>query len=203
MKAHKHFSSTTLITLLSPFWPNLGVGTPASDPSPRNRGLSSLGRSCAASRMVNGLTRTVTLMLDAPSLRPAAMVCAQGVGVTAMRLLSCCLSILVMLQVSAQSLSKQTDPVTCANNLSAAAGLAQTKPGSKISVKHPQRVAMGDPPRPPTLLSRRQCANSPSLCPLNNVVSDSIWPSTQSTMSTSSSMALYAGSNILSKSVGD
>jgi hypothetical protein len=58
---YKHFSSTTLITLRRPFWPSLGAcGTPARDPSPKNNGPSSDFVSCAASRIVNGRTLTVT-----------------------------------------------------------------------------------------------------------------------------------------------
>jgi len=47
---------------------SLGAGTPASDPSPRNRGPSSHFVNWAASRIVNGLTRTVTEMEAAPSV---------------------------------------------------------------------------------------------------------------------------------------
>lgn len=54
------------MTDLKPFWVILGVGAAASDPSPRNRVPSSVFANCAASRIVNGLTRTVTEMLDAP-----------------------------------------------------------------------------------------------------------------------------------------
>lgn len=50
-----------------PFWFSLGVGTPARDPSPRNRGLSSVLASWAASRIVKGLTRTATVIEEAPS----------------------------------------------------------------------------------------------------------------------------------------
>lgn len=50
-----------------PFWFSLGVGTPASEPSPRNRGLSSVLESWAASRIVKGLTRTATVIEEAPS----------------------------------------------------------------------------------------------------------------------------------------
>jgi hypothetical protein len=57
----------TFITGLMPFCNNFGVlGTPASEPSPRKRGVSSHFESCAASRIVNGLTRTVTDIDDAP-----------------------------------------------------------------------------------------------------------------------------------------
>ena len=65
----------TLITLRNPFCPNFGACTPASEPSPRNSGPSSLLVSCAASLMVKGRTRTVTWMLDEPSV-PAAAIAA-------------------------------------------------------------------------------------------------------------------------------
>jgi hypothetical protein len=68
---YKHFSSITLITGRMPFELILGVGRPASEPSPRNSVWSSLLVTCAASRMVKGRTRTVTEMEDAPA---AAMV---------------------------------------------------------------------------------------------------------------------------------
>jgi len=57
---YKHLSSTTLITDRNPFCDNFGVGALASDPSPKNRGPSSHFVICAASRIVKGLTRTVT-----------------------------------------------------------------------------------------------------------------------------------------------
>jgi hypothetical protein len=44
-----------------------GVGMPAREPSPRNNAWSSHLDNCAASRIVNGRTRTVTEMEDAPS----------------------------------------------------------------------------------------------------------------------------------------
>lgn len=50
-----------------PFWFSLGVGTPANDPSPRKRGPSSVLEIWAASRIVKGLTRTVTVIEEAPS----------------------------------------------------------------------------------------------------------------------------------------
>lgn len=55
------------MTDLRPFCESFGVGAAASDPSPRKRGPSSVFANCAASRIVNGRTRTVTEMLDAPS----------------------------------------------------------------------------------------------------------------------------------------
>lgn len=63
---YKHLSSTTLITGLIPFGASFGVvddivgAAPASEPSPRKSGPSSHFVSCAASRIVNGRTRTVT-----------------------------------------------------------------------------------------------------------------------------------------------
>jgi hypothetical protein len=46
---------------------SLGVlGTPASEPSPRNKGVSSHFVSCAASRIVKGRTLTVTEIDDEP-----------------------------------------------------------------------------------------------------------------------------------------
>lgn len=53
---------------------NLGVGAAASEPSPRKRVWSSVFVNCAASRMVNGRTRTVTEMEDAP-LEAMAVTC--------------------------------------------------------------------------------------------------------------------------------
>ena len=50
MSTHKHLSSTTLITDRIPFCDNFGVGTPARDPSPRNKGPSGTWDSWAASR---------------------------------------------------------------------------------------------------------------------------------------------------------
>jgi len=50
-----------------PFWRSLGVGAAAREPSPRKIVVSSHLVSCAASLMVNGLTRTVTEMEEAPS----------------------------------------------------------------------------------------------------------------------------------------
>lgn len=50
-----------------------GVGAAASEPSPRNRVESSVLVSCAASRMVNGRTRTVTEIDDAPALAMIAL----------------------------------------------------------------------------------------------------------------------------------
>lgn len=63
---HRHLSSTTLITDRRPFCANFGVGTAASEPSPRKNGPSSHLVSWAASRMVKGRTRTVTEIEDAP-----------------------------------------------------------------------------------------------------------------------------------------
>jgi hypothetical protein len=68
---YKHFSSITFITGRMPFELSFGVGAAASDPSPRNKVWSSLLVNWAASRIVNGRTRTVTEMDDAPS---AAMI---------------------------------------------------------------------------------------------------------------------------------
>lgn len=65
--SYKHLSSTTLTTGRMPFAASLGAGTAARDPSPRNRGPSSHFVNCAASRSVNGLTRIVTEIEDAPS----------------------------------------------------------------------------------------------------------------------------------------
>lgn len=75
---YKHFSSTTLMTGLSPFCANFGVDAAAKEPSPRNNGPSSHFASCAASRIVNGRTRTVTEMDDAPSAAAAMplLICA-------------------------------------------------------------------------------------------------------------------------------
>ena len=56
-----------------PFWDSLGAGAPANDPSPRKRGPSSVLVNCAASRIVNGRTRTVTDMLEDPSVVIAAV----------------------------------------------------------------------------------------------------------------------------------
>lgn len=50
-----------------PFLDNFGVGTAAKEPSPRKIVESSHFVNCAASRMVNGRTRTVTEMEEAPS----------------------------------------------------------------------------------------------------------------------------------------
>jgi hypothetical protein len=50
-----------------------GVGAAASEPSPRKSVWSSLLVNCAASRMVNGRTRTVTEMDDAPALAMMAL----------------------------------------------------------------------------------------------------------------------------------
>jgi hypothetical protein len=62
---HKHLSSTTLMTGLIPLCASLGaLGTPARDPSPRNKGVSSHLESWAASRMVKGRTLTVTEIDD-------------------------------------------------------------------------------------------------------------------------------------------
>lgn len=69
--AYKHFSSITLMTGRIPLEWSLGVGAAANEPSPRKSVWSSHFANCAASRMVNGRTRTVTEMDDAPS---AAMV---------------------------------------------------------------------------------------------------------------------------------
>ena len=52
---------------------NLGVGIAAKEPSPRNSAWSSHFDSCAASLMVNGRTRTVTEMDDAPSVAIIAL----------------------------------------------------------------------------------------------------------------------------------
>jgi len=65
--SYKHLSSITLITERKPFAVNFGVGTAASEPSPRNKGPSSHFVNCAASRTVNGRTRTVTEIEDAAS----------------------------------------------------------------------------------------------------------------------------------------
>lgn len=59
------------MTGLMPLELSRGVGAAAREPSPRKRAWSSHFDNCAASRMVNGRTRTVTEMDDAPS---AAMV---------------------------------------------------------------------------------------------------------------------------------
>lgn len=50
-----------------------GVGAAASEPSPRNSVDSSVFVSWAASRMVNGRTRTVTEMDEAPALAMVAI----------------------------------------------------------------------------------------------------------------------------------
>ena len=71
--SHRHFSSTTLMTGRMPFCFMCGAGADAREPSPRNIGPSSERVNCAASRMVKGRTRTVTWMLDAPSVPAAAM----------------------------------------------------------------------------------------------------------------------------------
>jgi hypothetical protein len=54
-----------------PFELSFGVGAAAKEPSPRNNAWSSHLDNCAASRIVNGRTRTVTEMDEAPS---AAMI---------------------------------------------------------------------------------------------------------------------------------
>lgn len=72
---HRHFSSKTLMTGRMPLEFNLGVGIPASEPSPRNSVWSSVLVNCAASRIVNGRTRTVTEIDDAPL---AAMVTGEN-----------------------------------------------------------------------------------------------------------------------------
>lgn len=51
-----------------PFCEHLGAGAPASDPSPKKSGPSSALVNCAASLIVKGRTRTVTEMLEDPSL---------------------------------------------------------------------------------------------------------------------------------------
>ena len=82
---YKHLSSTTLITGLIPFGASLGVeeaivgAAAASEPSPRKRGPSSHFVSCAASRIVNGRTRTVTEIEEAEaeeslSVAPVAII---------------------------------------------------------------------------------------------------------------------------------
>jgi hypothetical protein len=70
---YRHFSSTTLMTGRMPFCFMCGAGADAREPSPRNIGPSSERVNCAASRMVKGRTRTVTWMLDAPSVPGTAM----------------------------------------------------------------------------------------------------------------------------------
>lgn len=50
-----------------------GVGAAASEPSPRNNVESSVLVSCAASRIVNGRTRTVTEIDEAPALAMFAL----------------------------------------------------------------------------------------------------------------------------------
>jgi hypothetical protein len=71
--SYRHFSSTTLMTGRIPFCFMCGAGADAREPSPRNIGPSSERVNCAASRMVKGRTRTVTWMLDAPSVPATAM----------------------------------------------------------------------------------------------------------------------------------
>jgi hypothetical protein len=71
--SYRHFSSRTLITGLMPFELSLGVGAAAKEPSPKNNAWSSHLDNCAASRMVNGRTRTVTEMEDAPSWAMVAL----------------------------------------------------------------------------------------------------------------------------------
>jgi hypothetical protein len=56
------------MTGLMPLELSLGVGAAAKEPSPKNNAWSSHLDNCAASRMVNGRTRTVTEIEDAPSL---------------------------------------------------------------------------------------------------------------------------------------
>jgi hypothetical protein len=73
MSPYRHFSSSTLITGRMPFELSFGVGIPAREPSPRNSAWSSHFDNCAASRMVNGRTRTVTEMDDAPSAAIVAL----------------------------------------------------------------------------------------------------------------------------------
>ena len=63
----------TLITDRMPFCDSFGVGAAAREPSPRNKGPSSHFVNWAASLIVNGLTRTVTEIEDAPA--EAAIVC--------------------------------------------------------------------------------------------------------------------------------
>lgn len=74
VSAYKHLSSTTFMTDLMPFCDSFGVGAAAKDPSPRKRGPSSHFVICAASLIVNGLTRTVTeIELAAPSAASIAL----------------------------------------------------------------------------------------------------------------------------------
>lgn len=88
---YKHLSSTTLITGLIPFGASFGVVddivgvAAASEPSPRKSGPSSHFVSCAASRIVNGRTRTVTDIEEAEaegslSVAPVAMVYGLACG---------------------------------------------------------------------------------------------------------------------------
>lgn len=65
---YRHLSSTTLMMDLRPFFDSFGVGAAAREPSPRKMVESSHFVSCAASRIVNGRTRTVTEMEEAPSV---------------------------------------------------------------------------------------------------------------------------------------
>lgn len=60
-------SSTTLMIDLSPFFESFGVGAAAREPSPKKIVESSHFVNCAASLIVNGRTRTVTEIDDAPS----------------------------------------------------------------------------------------------------------------------------------------
>ena len=53
-----------------PFFESFGVGTAANDPSPRKIVESSHFVNCAASLIVNGRTRIVTEIEDAPSGMP-------------------------------------------------------------------------------------------------------------------------------------
>jgi hypothetical protein len=73
MSPYRHFSSSTLITGRMPLELSFGVGIPAREPSPKNNAWSSHFDNCAASRMVNGRTRTVTEMDDAPSAAIVAL----------------------------------------------------------------------------------------------------------------------------------
>lgn len=68
MDAYKHLSSTTLMTERMPLEPALGVGAAAREPSPRKSGASEGFVNWAASRIVNGRTRTATVIDDAPSV---------------------------------------------------------------------------------------------------------------------------------------
>ena len=61
------------MTGLMPLELSFGVGAAAREPSPKKSAWSSHLDNCAASRIVNGRTRTVTEIEDAPSVAMVAL----------------------------------------------------------------------------------------------------------------------------------